>query len=244
MNSAPTRDTARHKAALIHLVASIAIVGAVLAVPFLLWYPGALRPLAGIDHHLLLLFAAVLLVGPALTWLVYRTGKRTLRMDITVVVLIQLLFLGYATSMLARLRPVFLVGMEHHMELVRAIDIDREDLATAPSEHLSLSWTGPELVASLPPPGTIFGIDEYARRPAYYIDYAKVGPILAQRGHAAEDLEARGETEAKAVGDAIAALDREASTVRFVPLVSQAGRASMMLDTRDGRPLRAISVSL
>ena len=243
MNSAPTRDTARHKAALIHLVASIAIVGAVLAVPFLLWYPGALRPLSGIDHHLLVLFAAVLLVGPALTWLVYRTGKRGLRMDITVVVLIQLLFLGYASAMLARLRPVYLVGMDRHIELVRAVDIDRDDLASAVETRRGLSWTGPVLVGALVPAGTIFGIDEFARRPAYYIDYANIGPMLAQRGRTVEDAKARSHAASRAVDGALAKLARDPDSIRVVPLVSQAGRAGMVVDAGDGRPLQAVPVS-
>lgn len=220
--TAQQRDSARHKAALVHLVASLAVVGAMLAVPRFLWYPGALWPLSGIDRHLLLLFTAVLLVGPALTWLVYRTGKRTLRMDLAVVVLIQLLFLGYAGTMLARLRPVYLVGMDHHIELVRAVDIDREDLASATDTWRDLSWTGPVLVGAMPPGGTLFGIDEYARRPVYYVDYAHVGTILAQRGH-----QANGHPD----------------STRLVPLVSAAGRAAMLVDAKDGRPIRAAEVS-
>src|SRR5690606_12331015 len=116
----------------------------------------------------------------------------TLRMDIAVVVLIQLLFLGYACAMLARLRPVYLVGMDTHIELVRALDIDRNDLAGAPEERRALSWTGPVLVGALPPGGqALLGADEYARHPAYYIDYDHVGPLLAQRGRNPGDLAAR-----------------------------------------------------
>ena len=244
MQPAKTRDPARHKAALIHLAASTAAVGAVLAVPFLLWYPGPLRPLSGIDRHLLLLFAAVLVVGPALTWLVYRTGKRTLRMDLTVVVLIQLLFLGYASMMLARLRPVYLVGMDRHIELVRAVDIDRDDLAAAVEERRTLSWTGPVLVGALPPGGTLFGIDEYAKRPVYYIDYANVGPVLAQRAKTTEAIMAGSPTDADAVQGALSELGRDATTARVVPLVSQAGRAGMLVDAETGQPLRPVAVRM
>lgn len=227
MHAAPTRDPARRKAALIHLMASLVLVGGVLAVPRFLWYPGALWPLSGIDRHLLLLFAAVLAVGPALTWLVYRTGKRGLRMNMVVVVLIQLLFLGYASAMLARLRPVYLVGMDTHIELVRAVDIDRQDLASAIEERRALSWTGPVLVGVLPPGGVLFGIDEYARRPVYYIDYTHVGPLLAQRGQPTPDATGPG-----------------AGNVRMVPLVSRAGRAAILVDARDGRPLRPVPVGM
>lgn len=243
MTATTTRDPARHRAALIHLIASIVIVGAVLAVPFGLWYPGALRPLSGIDRHLLLLFAAVLAVGPALTWLVYRTGKRTLKMDITVVVLIQLLFLGYASLMLARLRPVYLVGMERHIELVRAADIDRDDLAAAVEERRALPWSGPVLVGALPPAGAIFGLEEYALRPVYYIDYANVGPVLAQRGRTVQELTASAGMNAADIESALSMALRDPETVRVVPLVSKAGRAGMLIDAQDGTPLRAITVN-
>lgn len=218
-----TPDPARRKAALVHLFASIALVGGILAVPRFLWYPGALWPLSGIDRHLLLLFAAVLAVGPALTWLVYRSGKRRLRMDLTVVVLVQLLFLGYATAMLARLRPVYLVGMASHMELVRALDIDPADLALAPEGRQRLPWTGPALVGALPPGGAaLLGNDNYALRPVYYFDYSRIGPALAQRG---QPDAGSGTTD-----------------VRVVPLISQAGRAGMRVDAHDGRPLQAVPV--
>ena len=224
MQSNRTPDPARRRAALVHLIASIALVGGILAVPRFLWYPGALWPLSGIDGQLLLLFSAVLAVGPLLTWLVYRSGKRTLRMDLAVVVLIQLLFLGYATAMLARLRPVFLVGMADHMELVRALDIDPADLALVPEDRRRLSWTGPVLVGALPPGGTaLFGNDDHARRPVYHFDYSKIGPALAQRGRPVDDA--------------------DAADARVVPLVSDAGRAGMLVDAGDGRPLRAVPVN-
>ena len=244
MHPAQTRDTARHRAALIHLVASISLVGAILAVPLFVWYPGALRPLSGIDRHLLLLFAVVLAVGPALTWLVFRTGKRGLRMNMVVIALIQLAFLGYASAMLARLRPVYLVGMDHHFELVRAVDIDRADLASAVESRRALSWTGPVLVGSLPPAGTFFGIDEFARRPAYYIEYAQLGPLLAQRGVHPDDAISRNTARASDLEQALASQGRQADSVRLVPLVSAAGRAAMLVDASNGQPLKAIAVSL
>ncbi|MGY1458141.1 hypothetical protein ACW5F0_05755 [Luteimonas sp. A534] len=245
MESTATRDPARHKAALVHLAASIAAIGAVLAVPVFFWYPGALLPLSGIDRHLVLLFAAVLAAGPVLTWLVYRSSKRRLRMDIAVVVLIQLLFLAYAIAMLARLRPVYLVGMGNHIELVRALDIDPADLARTPEAKRALSWTGPILVGALPPGGlALSGADDYARRPAYHIDYAHVGPMLAQRGRTPEELIARSHAHAEALGVALAAVDRESTAIRVVPLVSQAGHAAMLVDAIHGRPLRPAAVKM
>ena len=42
---------------------------------------------------------------------------------------------------------------------------------------------------------------------------------------------------------ALAKLARDPDSIRVVPLVSQAGRAGMVVDAGDGRPLQAVPVS-
>lgn len=194
MHPTQTRDPARHKAALIHLVASLALVGAVLAVPRFLWYPGALYSLSGIDSHLLLLLAAVLAVGPALTWLIYRTGKCGLRMNMVVMVLIQ-------SSCCSSAMPASCWGASRR-------SIWRWAWTTM------LSWCG--LSTST---GRTWPASQWKGRAMSW-----TGPVL--------------------VGAVLQATKREATGTRVVPVISQAGRATMLVDTENGQPLRAATIQM
>jgi hypothetical protein len=250
MTTATRRDNARWKAAAIHLLASLALVGGALLAPMWLWYRDVPWSLAGINRPLLVLFAAVLLVGPLLTLLVYRTGKRSLRMDLCVVVAIQLAFLGYAATMLGRLRPVFLVAAGDRLELVRAVDIAREDLASAPPAMRALSWTGPRQVGLATPGGfdahTLLherqSGDDFARRPAYYVGYAQVAPGVLLRSVSLEDLKERSAANRAVVSKAVAALGRRADQLRAIPIISAAGSATMLIDAQDATPLRTLDL--
>lgn len=252
MTTMPARDNARWKAAAIHLLASLLIVGSALLVPMWLWYPPALWPLAGINRALLMLFAAVLLAGPLLTLLVYRIGKRTLRIDLCVLVLIQLAFLGYAVAMLGRLRPVFLVAAGDRLELVRALDVAPEDLTAAAPAMRPLSWTGARQVGLATPSrldaNTLFrtrrASEDLALRPAHYVDYARTAPDLLLQAASVDALMARSDKDHATMTKALAALGRGTDQVRAIPIISAAGSATMLIDAHNARPLRAIDVVL
>lgn len=211
----------RWKASSIHLLISSIIILATLGGLCLLWYPLGLWPLAVPESPMLWLLGCVSVIGPLLTLIVYRAGKRTLRSDLIVVALIQALFFGYATVMLARARPVFLVAAEDHFSLVRAHEIDPEDQkAAAHEDYKRLSLTGPRLVGLKPhSPDNVYekllGGDK-STQPAHYVDFDKVAPLLLGQ-----------------------AKSREGNGARWVPLYSRKGSAAMVIDAKTGRPLQA-----
>lgn len=235
---------ARHldtRAALLHLLASLLVVGGAVAGLLSLWYPPALWDKAGIGRPLLTLLVAVVLAGPLLTAVVYRIGKPGLWMDMAVVLLIQLLFLGYALHMLGRERPVFLVGTPGGFELVLARDIDREDLALARQAGLApLSWTGPRPVGLRPRTGNdllaaVLGGDDAAhRQPTLYLDYASAGPAVGASARPLSELDgaprARLEEAARKAG-------HQRENARWLPWHSRHGAGAALLDSATGQPI-------
>jgi hypothetical protein len=79
-----------------------------------------------------------LIVGPLLTLLVYKQGKKTLKMDLTVIALIQALFLGGGLYTLFASRPVYLVATNQMFNLVFATDILPDDSQKAKNEEITL----------------------------------------------------------------------------------------------------------
>lgn len=232
----------RWKASATHLALSVVVIGGIAISAFLLWYPYALHRVAGLDRILLVMLGIDLTVGPLLTLIVYRQGKRSLRFDLTVIALCQIAFLGYGLHTLWQGRPVFLVGTPETFTLVFANEIDADDLAQADRpEWRRLSWTGPQLV------GTRMPDDPAARReiieafmaggagiersPAYYRPYADIAPLLMEAAAPTLDTTSSSIPPGNVVG---------ASTLRQVPIISRRGKGVMQLDAA-GMPLRTLA---
>lgn len=142
--------TSRLNAFLIHLLISTCIAAAVIGVVFFVWYSAPLHTAAGVTKIFLLLLAVDVVLGPLLTLIVYKTGKKTLIMDLTVIALLQLSALGYGVWTVAEGRPAWLVFGGDRFELVRIPDIDQRNIGTH-YLYSSPAWTGPQWVGATTP---------------------------------------------------------------------------------------------
>jgi len=142
----------RWKASLLHLLLSIVVITGIATAALLTWYPYGLYRISGLDRLMLVMLVIDVTAGPLLTLLVYKPGKPSLRMDLSVIALVQAAFLAYGLHTLWQARPVFLVASDVRFNLVLASDVDPAELSKAPRpEWRRLSWTGPQLVGVLPP---------------------------------------------------------------------------------------------
>lgn len=141
----------RLKAFTIHLLISILIAIAVMALVFGLWYPAPLATATGVTSIFLILLLVDVILGPSLTLLVYKSGKKTLVMDLTLVVFLQLSALSYGIYTVAEGRPAWLVFSVDLFELVRINEIDDRAINEASNEYKTPSWFGPQWVVAIPP---------------------------------------------------------------------------------------------
>jgi len=98
----------RLKAFAIHLAISALIALAVIGLVFFIWYPAPLHTATGVTQIFLLLLTVDVVLGPLLTLIVYKTGKKTLIMDLTVIALLQLSALAYGVWTVAEDRSAWL----------------------------------------------------------------------------------------------------------------------------------------
>lgn len=143
----------RYKAAGIHLLISIAIVLATLAMMWFVWYPKGMFKLLGGSELLLIISGVDISLGPLLTLAVFNTAKKSLKMDLTIIGALQLAALFYGIYVMFVSRPVFNVLEEDRFSVTLASDFkDDSRLKKAKKpEWQSLSWTGPKLVAAVGP---------------------------------------------------------------------------------------------
>jgi hypothetical protein len=242
-----TSTGSRWRAGGLHLGATIAVMALLGAAYAFVWVTPLLWPVTRIEPSLVLLFAAALVVGPVLTTLVYKHGKPSLRSDLIVVVLIQVILLGYALAMLARTRPAFIVATADHLQVVQAREIDPNDLAAAAPAYRDIGWTGPRMVGLRADVvsdrrETLFyaGIDGSATvQPALYVDFAQTADLL-RLGASPVDRWIAQSGNRERIDGALAASGRKADAIRVVPINTSSATAAALVDAKSGRPLRVV----
>ncbi len=139
----------RWKASGIHLSISVIIALAVAAVMLFLWYPSPYFQSLGGKKLILIIIGVDVVVGPLLTWIIFKPNKKGLKFDLSVIAVIQLVALTYGVNVLYQERPVFVVFVKDRFEIIAASDVDKDSLKNVTfDEFKSLSLTGPEIAAA------------------------------------------------------------------------------------------------
>ena len=121
---------AKARAGLLHLIISALAVGVLAWLTLTVWYPDGLATLQGVWKILGLVAVVDVILGPALTVLVYKPRKRTLVFDLSVIALIQIAALTYGAWTISAQRPAYLAYMYDRFFVVTARDILDEPPAT------------------------------------------------------------------------------------------------------------------
>jgi hypothetical protein len=242
----------RWKAAAIHLTLSAAIITLVAGGLIWLWYGWTFFERMGGMNLLLLLAGIDVVIGPLLTLVVFKSGKPSLKFDLSVIALLQAGFLAYGLYVMAQSRPVFLVGLVDRFELVFANQLDPADLAEGSAEkYRSLSWSGPVSVGgrmgrtsaerlNLVNAG-LAGKDIHLI-PRQYTEYSEVQAKLLMHAEPAETLAATSSQARDRIERFAANLGRPLTELVTLPIVSARGRATMILDAETGEILGPVAV--
>ena len=97
----------RYSAFLLHLLISGVIGLIAVCIVFFVWYPDPLQDAVGVTEIFLILLSVDIVIGPLLTLLVYKPGKPSLKFDLSVIALLQLVALCYGMNTVFQGRPAF-----------------------------------------------------------------------------------------------------------------------------------------
>ncbi len=247
----PRIGLTRWQAAAIHLSISALVLSTAAVLAMVLWYPPSLFQVSGVDRLLVVLTSIDLSVGPLLTLLVYRHGKRGLRFDLTVIALLQASFFSYGAHVFFAGRPVFLVGNVDRFELVFANQIKPADWAAASPPFDRPGYGRPRLAGVLMPTDpqahNALVFDELSghlatQQPRLFRDYALIAPALLRRAHPLDAAMATSALARSRLQSALHRLHMPASAVRWLPLDSVRGSAVQLVAASDGRPLATVAL--
>lgn len=242
----------RWNAAGIHLAISATIGAAVLALLFFVWYPAPyFRASGGMDLTMILL-GVDLVLGPLLTLVVFKAGKKSLRFDLSVIGVLQLSALLYGVHVISEARPVFIVAAVDRFTVVAANDLADSDLAEgSTAQFQTRSWTGP-LIVSAPLPAdpvqrdavldsSIAGKD-IERLPKHYAEYAREAPNLLLRAKSVKELRSLNPTQTATIDAWLSTAKREESSVVWVPVYARQSTLTMLLDANSGAVIETLAI--
>ena len=142
-------DITRKQAFLTHLSVSMVIFFVLLYLIIFVWYPSYYFHVDGGNRAILTIFFVDVVLGPGLTFLVFKQGKPSLKFDMSVIVILQVLALSWGIKSVYTERPALTVFFDGEFSCLKYSDVAYIDL-----ENLKLENKGPPLLAVLPRPNT------------------------------------------------------------------------------------------
>ena len=237
----------RLKFFLSHLSISLLIVLLVIGLVFFVWYPSPLAQAVDVTHIFLMLLAIDVIIGPVLGLLVYKEGKKSLKFDLTVIILLQLSALFYGVYSIEQGRPAWLVYYADRFELVRKNDLLLENIDQAKKQFQQVSWAKPQFVAIKTITNTqqhqddifteVMGGVSLAQKPERYVDFVQAKSHLQQRAKTLRELNQYNDAQQV---DRI--LSKYPQATGFVPLKANAVDMVVLINKEKGEVVKIVDL--
>jgi len=230
--------TGRFKAFILHLSLSGCVGTFVGAIFWFILYPAPLfRAVGGLEIFLIVLTVDVIL-GPCITLLIYRKGKKGLLFDLAAIALVQIAALAYGVVTLYAGRPVYVAALGHRFDVIQASAVSPDDLLASKQ---SLPRWRPAWVGIRKPDNakersdmlfnSLAGID-YGHKPQYHADLVQMRAELLAESKPIAELRALNTTEDAAITAWLAAHGRTGDDVRYLGLKAKAEDMAVILDAK------------
>ena len=146
-------ELSRFQAFAIHLLLSSAILGSFLTFVLLVWYPHPFFILEGLAEIVWVLVGVDVVLGPALTLVVFKTGKPGLKRDLSIIAAIQIAGFFYGAQTFYSERPAFAIFFDSdYFEVIPASTMKDISKLDPSLNHSNLG--GPTFVFVDAPKGT------------------------------------------------------------------------------------------
>jgi hypothetical protein len=239
----------RFKASGLHFAISVLIATTVFLSIYLVWYPDALFERAGGKELFVLIACVDVTIGPLITLIIFKPGKKGLKFDLVTIAVAQLSALLFGVYVLYESRPAYVVFVKDRFELARANDLETAERAKAKPPFNEVPLTGPRIVGARLPtdPDEQFRIMVSAASgldvqgfPQYYVPYDDVRKDVVAK--AAPFAQLRKYNEPSEVERLAQRLERPEPTMKFLPMRTDRADIAVIVDARTGDVLRYASL--
>lgn len=250
-STAPTLGLlpSKTKAALLHLLISGAVVGAFIVFALLVWYPSPLLETSGLLTIVLILVSVDLILGPALTFILYRPNKKGLKLDLSLVAAVQLVALAYGMHTIYSAHPVYIVYNVDRFTLMTPNDVDPNRAQYA---ALKVSgWWKPVLVYAEPPQDprlaqqitfdALAGKGDIDTHPELYKPLHDSTPNVLGNGIQPEQFNNK-PSDKQALTDFLQQHGKTTADYRFLPLVNKARDVVWVWERASNTPVGILDI--
>lgn len=244
----------RFKAAALHAVLSLSLGSLVLLLVFGFWYPAPLDTVSGVGRVLILVLTVDIVLGPLLTLAVFDRRKKSLRLDLTIIAILQLTALGYGLLAVEAGRPLYLVFVKDRFEVVARADLDQDGNAHLKAlDALAPSWIGPTLVAATQPVSlaererilfeSVTGGKDLHHYPKLYRAFDSQQDAARSVALDLDLLRKLNQDRHDAIQRSVVRAGLPASKVAYLPVKGQKSDAAMLIERDSGKPLGLIDAT-
>jgi hypothetical protein len=240
----------RWRAAGLHLLISVAIALAVLALLLFVWYPWPMFEAAGGRDLLLILVGVDVVVGPLITLIVFRLGKRGLKLDLAVIGAIQLAALLYGANVMFLARPAFIVFVKDQFQVASAVDLEPAELEKAKFlQFRHPPRSGPILAYAEMPTDpaekqklvlAAFGGLDMEYFPQHFVPYADRAKEVLAVSWPIERVRKEEPLAAKVVDEYLARSGTKESDVRYVRMRARQAWLAVLIDAKTAEVVKML----
>ncbi len=236
------------KAFFIHLLSSVTFIATFILLVCYLWFPDETIKLTGISKIFITLAAIDIIIGPLLTYIVYRPGKKSLKFDLSMIVAMQLMAFSYGAYTVYQAHPVYITYTVDRFSLVPARDADPD---SAVFDEYRVSKFGKPVLAYAQSPSdpdkknellmsvVLQGALDLDARAEYYQPYNKNLTHIIQKS-LDPDLLFTTQTEHHYLSQFLK--KHELETLAFLPIQGKANSMVYVIKKSTGQPLGMIDI--
>ena len=239
------------KAFSIHLFISATVVGAVVVLIFFFWYPRPYFDANGAWTVLRVLVMVDLVLGPLLTLVLFKRGKKGLVLDMCFIAAIQLAALVYGVHVIYSERPYYLAFAVDRFEVIGKVEIDANKIKYPELKIKPIQ--GPILVyADFPKDKkerekflfetVMEGKPDLERRPEYYHPYLLNKEKVLQKAKSLSELVKHEAPNQKKIDKFLKKHTGTQENYLFLPLVGKNNDLALVLDKNSGLPVDGIAI--
>ena len=237
------------KASGIHLLLSFFIISLAISLIIYFWFPNSLVEVSNFKEIALLIISIDLILGPLLTFVIFKPKKKYLKFDLSAIATFQSIALAYGLFTLYQAHPVYIAFNVDRFTLVSAIDAKPEE---ALRDNLKNSkFSSPKLVVAKIPEDSqessallmdvMGGAPDIELRPNLYHPFEEnISQILAKSLD--PDIIFKNDKAHQKLNKFIERYGKTTADYAYLPLEGGAKDAVWVLDNKTAKPIDVITV--
>ncbi len=233
------------------LAATVSLLLLAFVVVRFLWFPSAYFSIFGITKLFLVLVGVNLIVGPGLSTLVYKPGKKGLVSDLIVIACIEIAILGWAMLDILERRPAYAVFAVDRFEAVTVSEVDIQalqysQLAVRPMNTPRLIYaelpTDVDVMSRLIDETVLEGMQDIDRRPEFWKPYAQGMSFIKGAARPLSELLSTSGVRAGSIKQWLARQELPVDAYLYLPVRGRAADGMVILHADIGYPVDVLAV--